>query len=81
MGNNEMVGPFGAATVFGRQAPALPYARLVTALQRLRMGQWFTEQGRKFTAQGHAPTAWGGMEMFMRNQISPDSPLKENCLW
>jgi hypothetical protein len=54
MGNNEMVGPFGAATVFGRQAPPLPYARLVTALQRLRMGQWLTEQGRKFTAQGHA---------------------------
>ena len=77
MGNNEMVGPFGAATVFGKQAPSLVYARLVTALQRLRIGQWFTEEGRKFTGKGNTPTAWGGMEMFMRNQISPESLLKE----
>jgi hypothetical protein len=40
MGNNEMVGPFGAATVFGRQAPPLPYVRLLTGLQRTRAGQW-----------------------------------------
>ena len=78
MGNNEMVGPFGAATVFSRQAPPLPYVRLVLALQRLRLGQWFTELGRKLTAHGRQqPIAWGGMEMFMHNQIPPGSPLKE----
>jgi tetratricopeptide (TPR) repeat protein len=77
MGNNEMVGPFGAATVFGRRAPPLPYARLVVALQRLRLGQWFTDLGRKFAGNKQAGAAWGGMEMFLSNQIPPDSPMRE----
>jgi len=77
MGNNEMVGPFGAATVFGRQAPPLLYVRLVTALQWTRTGQWFTALARKLKTHGNQATAWGGMQMFLQNQIAPDSPLKE----
>jgi tetratricopeptide (TPR) repeat protein len=77
MGNNEMVGPFGAATVFGRQAPPLPYVRMVTALQSTRIGQLFTSWSRKLRRHDTQGTAWGGMEMFMNNQIAPDSPLKE----
>jgi len=77
MGNNEMVGPFGAATVFGRQAAPLPYVRLATAVRQLRIGQWFTELGHKFSKQGTNTPAWGGMGMFLQNQIPPDSPLKE----
>jgi tetratricopeptide (TPR) repeat protein len=78
MGNNEMVGPFGAATVFGRQAPPLPYVRLATAIERTRSGQLFTALARKFNAHGTSATSWEGMQMFLHNQISPDSPLKEN---
>jgi tetratricopeptide (TPR) repeat protein len=78
MGNNEMVGPFGAATVFGRQAPPLPYVRLVTALQRTRTGQWIAALSRKLKGHGATATSWGGMQMFLQNQIAPDSPLKEN---
>jgi tetratricopeptide (TPR) repeat protein len=78
MGNNEMVGPFGAATVFGKQAPPLPYVRLVTALQRTRTGQWLAALSRKFKNHGTKGTAWAGMQMFLQNQISPNSPLKEN---
>lgn len=77
MGNNEMVGPFGAATVFGRQAPALPYTRLVTAAQRLRIGQWFASLGRKYAGASREKAAWGGMEMFLNNQVPPDSPVRE----
>jgi tetratricopeptide (TPR) repeat protein len=77
LGNNEMVGPFGAATVFGRQAPPLPYVRLATAFQRTRSGQLATALARKFNQHGAKPTSWGGMQMFLNNQISPDSPLKE----
>lgn len=77
MGNNEMVGPFGAATVFGWQAPPLPFVRLVTAVQRLRTGQWLMELGRQFAGRGAKATAWGGMGMFLRNQIAPDNPRKE----
>jgi tetratricopeptide (TPR) repeat protein len=77
MGNNEMVGPFGAATVFGRQAPPWPYVRLVTGLQRFRTGQWLMELGRKFANHGAPVTTWGGMSMFLRNQIGPGNPLKQ----
>ena len=76
MGNNEMVGPFGAATVFGRQAPPLPYVRLVTAIRRTRTGQLVTELSRRF-GHGARSTSWGGMEMFLQNQVAPDSPLKQ----
>jgi tetratricopeptide (TPR) repeat protein len=77
MGNNEMVGPFGAATIFGRQAAPLPYVRLVTGLQRLRTVQWFIAQARKRAGSKEPVTAWGGMGMFLRNRVPPDSPLKE----
>ena len=39
MGNNEMVGPFGAATVFGSRAPPLAAAKLNLALKKTRVGQ------------------------------------------
>ncbi len=77
MGNNEMVGPYGAATVFGRQAPALPYVRLTVALQKLRLGQWFTDLGRRFKGAKQERAAWGGMEMFLNNQVPPGSPMRE----
>ncbi len=77
MGNNEMVGPFGAATVFGWQAPSLSCVRLALALQRLRTGQWLMDMGRKFTRQKEQANAWGGMGMFLQNQVAPDSPRKE----
>lgn len=78
LGNNEMVGPFGAATVFGKQAAPLPYVRLVTAIQKTRTGQWLAALSRKLKKDGGKGTAWGGMQMFLQNQIAPDSPLKEN---
>jgi len=60
MGNNEMVGPYGAATVFGSQAPTLLHARLVTALQSMRSGQWLMEMRRKLSARGPPTAAWAG---------------------
>jgi tetratricopeptide (TPR) repeat protein len=76
MGNNEMVGPFGAATVFGWQAPPLPFARAVVAFQRLRTGQWLMELARKVRGESPKSAAWGGMAMFLNNQVPPDSPRK-----
>jgi tetratricopeptide (TPR) repeat protein len=78
MGNNEMVGPFGAATVFGRRAPPLPYVRFMTAVQATRTGQLLAALARKLHGGASQFTSWGGMEMFVNNQIPPDSPLKEN---
>jgi tetratricopeptide (TPR) repeat protein len=77
MGNNEMVGPFGAATVFGRQAPPLAYARLALAIQRTRVGQLFSAWARKINGHTVKAPSWAGMQMFLNNQIAPDDPRKE----
>jgi len=44
MGNNEMVGPFGAATVFGAKAPPLGFVRLNLAIQKTRVGQLLVDK-------------------------------------
>ncbi len=77
MGNNEMVGPYGAATVFGRRAPTLPFTRLVTASQKMRLGQWFMALGQRLAGHNQEAAVWGGMEMFLKNQIPPGSPMRE----
>lgn len=76
MGNNEMVGPFGAATVFGAKAPPLWQVRLTLALKQSRIVQamaglrekWRGDQGRQ---------TWEGMKMFMGNRIPPDDARRE----
>lgn len=76
MGNNEMVGPFGAATVFGAKAPPLELIRLNLAIQKTRLGQWLIHLSRKLKGAGANPS-WGGMEMFVGNQLPADDPRKE----
>ncbi len=76
MGNNEMVGPFGAATVFGSRAPPLSAVRFNLAIQKTRVGQlavkWLRNLGGK-----PANSSWGGMKMFLTNQIPPDDARRE----
>ncbi len=76
MGNNEMVGPFGAATVFGAQATPRRVAQMNLAIQRTRVGQLLVAALRNL--RGNSGNAsWGGMEMFLENQIAPGDPRKE----
>ena len=77
MGNNEMVGPFGAATVFGAKVPPLPLVRLNLAIQKTRLGQLLASLGRKFKGGKSDAPAWGGMEMFVGNRLRADDPRKE----
>lgn len=77
MGNNEMVGPFGAATVFGAKAPPLPLIRLNLAIQKTRLGQLLANLGRKLKGGNANAPSWGGMEMFVGNQLPVDDPRKE----
>lgn len=76
VGNNEMVGPFGAATVFGSRAPPLSAVRFNLAIQKTRLGQlavaWLRNLGGK-----PANATWGGMKMFLQNQIPPDDARRE----
>ncbi|HWN94319.1 MAG TPA: tetratricopeptide repeat protein [Methylomirabilota bacterium] len=68
MGNNEVVGPFGSGTVFGRQTPGLTFIRTSLWLKKLRLVQWLKSLGE----QGQAE--WGGMEMFLKQQVARDDP-------
>jgi tetratricopeptide (TPR) repeat protein len=71
MGNNEMVGPFGAATVFGPKAPSLGLIRANLALKTTRLGQLLDALGRRLRA-GSSPQSWEGMKMFMENRLRYD---------
>src|SRR5262249_20396390 len=75
MGNNEMIGPFGATTVFGAQSPPLTYVRFSLALQRTRLGQWLTSLGRQLHSKNRP--SWGGMQMWLENRIGAQDKRKE----
>lgn len=77
MGNNEMIGPFGAATVFGAKAPPWPLVRLGLALQKTRLGQLLMNLARRARGKASAPAVWGGLQMFMGNELAPNDPRKE----
>ena len=69
IGNNEMVGPFGAVTVFGNKAAPLSIVKLNIAVQRTRIGQLAVSLMRRFSSKP-VGKSWQGMEMFLENQIS-----------
>ncbi len=76
MGNNEMVGPFGAATVFGAKALPRSLVKFSLALQQARTGQLLVSAVRHLASKSKN-TSWGGMEMFLENQIPPGDPRKD----
>lgn len=77
MGNNEMVGPFGAASVFGSQAPSNAYVRFILAVQNMRVGQWLMASARKVAGRSSGRLEWEGMPMFMKSQVAPKEPRKD----
>jgi tetratricopeptide (TPR) repeat protein len=74
MGNNEVVGPFGAGTVFGPQAPPLPLVRASLSLKATRTGQLFDSLVQGLRKPPPEKSEWGGMLMFLDHQISADDP-------
>jgi len=77
MGNNEMIGPFGAASAFGSQAPRWPFVRLNLELQRTRIGQLLMDLALRFQPKKPTANSWEGLEMFLENRIPPNDPRKE----
>jgi tetratricopeptide (TPR) repeat protein len=69
MGNNEVVGPFGAGTIFGRQTPGLAFVRASLLVKSTRLGQWLGAWRARSTGRSE----WQGMEMFLRNQVRSDA--------
>jgi tetratricopeptide (TPR) repeat protein len=74
MGNNEVVGPFGAGTVFGPHAPPLPVIRAILALKATRTGELVDSLLERLRPPPPSMSEWGGMMMFLNNRVRVDDP-------
>jgi Flp pilus assembly protein TadD len=72
MGNNEVVGPYGAGTVFGASGGRLVAIRSQLFVKRFRLGQAADRLGR--WARPATPEHWGGMEMFVGHEVRSLDP-------
>lgn len=66
-GNNEVIGPYGPGTTLSSQMPSMGVARATLALRGTRVGQLLARATQK-------PKRFKGMEMFLDQQVSADSP-------
>ncbi len=76
LGNNEVVGPFGAGSVLKPFSGNLPVIRAGLAVKRIKIGQLMDSLLYSLGAQA-APKTWYGMEMFIDKQIRHDDPRME----
>jgi tetratricopeptide (TPR) repeat protein len=76
MGNNEMVGPFGAETSYGLPAPSLGVIRTMLAIKTTRVGQLLDNLVRRLKSNSVTPKEWGGMGMFLHGRIRYNDPAR-----
>lgn len=76
MGNNEMIGPYGAGTVFGDQAPGLGSVRAAVALKSTRIGQLINQMVAGMRSGSATPESWEGIAMFSKNPLRHDDPKR-----
>ena len=74
MGNNEMVGPFGAGTVFGSRAPGVGLVRADLAVKTTKIGQLLNRLLQRWGIHSPTPKAWSGLNMFENHQLRYDDP-------
>ncbi len=75
LGNNEVVGPYGAGTVLGAQVPSMAAIRTGLAMQTMKIGQLVSVLGEKLRGSGTRDlTEWRGMTMFLDKQVQADDP-------
>jgi tetratricopeptide (TPR) repeat protein len=73
MGNNEVVGPYGAGTIFNPLSPSLGLIRANAAITRTKTGQFVQSLMYAVGSKGKIPQSWGGMEMFLAEQVRHDA--------
>lgn len=76
MGNNEMIGPYGAGSVFGTQAAGLGFVRTVLAIKTTRVGQVLDQLIASVGGAASAPGSWDGINMFRTNTLRHDDPKR-----
>ena len=77
LGNNEVVGPYGAGTVFAPLSDNLSFIRARLALKSTRLGQLLRRPFDPDPAQQQAQIVWQGLAMFLEKQVRAESdPLQ-----
>ena len=74
IGNNEVVGPFGAGTIFGPRTPPRSLIRSRLALLSTRTGQTLDAWLQRMRPRPFHENEWGGMQMFLKHPIRADDP-------
>lgn len=74
MGNNEMVGPFGAGTIFGEQAPRRSFVKTLLLIRSTRLGQLLARGAETVGKKEGSPESWRGIEMFLQNKLGYEDP-------
>jgi len=77
LGHNEVVGPYGAGTVFAPLSRSISLIRIGIAVKSARLGQLLTSLSESAGARRNVPAVWRGMEMFLEKQIRADDPRLE----
>ena len=77
LGHNEVVGPYGPASLFGRFTPSRLDIALRTAIRSSRVGQLWSHFLHRAGMGTAAPEAWQGMRMFLDRQLTADDPRLE----
>ncbi|MFO0972804.1 MAG: tetratricopeptide repeat protein [Phycisphaerae bacterium] len=73
-GNNEVVGPYGAGTVFGPFTPSLAAIRTGLWLKTWRVGQAIERIGLLGRRSADSATVWRGMEFFLEQRVAASDP-------
>jgi tetratricopeptide (TPR) repeat protein len=77
LGNNEVVGPFGAGTIFQSFSPNLAMIRASLWVKSLKIGQLLDNLVQDLFSKEQKNTVWRGMEMFLENRVPVDDPRLE----
>jgi len=75
LGNNEVVGPYGAGTVLAPLSGNVRLIRWGIAWRASRWGQLLARAAPDPASD--LPASWRGMEMFVRNRVHPTDPQLE----
>jgi tetratricopeptide (TPR) repeat protein len=73
-GNNEVVGPFGAGSVFGTPGAGIRLVRTHVRVKSTRLGQLLESGLSRLTRRGEEPRSWGGLELFLGTRLESDDP-------
>lgn len=77
MGNNEVIGPYGANAVFSKHVPGRAMIALASTTRACRTGQALTGIAQ-WLRRSPSPSEWGGLEMLSGHRVAADDPRLQN---